>query len=244
MESLATFYDGHTLENKLLDQLVGAELVDSRGFFTKSKALLVSHDETSSTPTGALCFNHKRGGAVKIGPVVVDAVLRGQGIGKTLFEAADAYAKATGARKLFATTSHLNTPVNRLFEHYGYHVEATFPDQYKQGSEELVWGKFTEGHPVIETKKEVPSTVMQHIGQIAAVRIFSEINRDFITRVNSVYGTWHDDLGEDFIQGMIAGQERGLQSGLLFQQKGKVIYVAETNAGESAGMLIYAPKRG
>lgn len=106
MESLATFYDGHTPEHKLLDQLVNTEMADPRGFFTKSKALLVSYDEATGVPTGAICLNHKRGGAVKIGPVVVDAALRGQGIGKALFTAADAYAEAVGARKLFATTSH------------------------------------------------------------------------------------------------------------------------------------------
>lgn len=52
MESLASFYDGHTPENKLLDQLIDAELTDPRGFFTKSKALLVSYDEKNRYPNG------------------------------------------------------------------------------------------------------------------------------------------------------------------------------------------------
>ena len=47
-------------------------------FFFVKKALLVSYDEATSDPTGALCLNYKRGGAVKIGPVVVDAERRGQ----------------------------------------------------------------------------------------------------------------------------------------------------------------------
>lgn len=198
----------------------------------------------TDTPTGALCLNHKRGGAVKIGPVVVDAALRGKGIGKTLFEAANIYAETVGARKLFATTSHLNIPVNRLFERDGFNVEATFPDQYKQGSQELVWGKFTQGHPVERTESLKVSVVAPYAGKIALISTYTESARSYIYSVNDVYAEWHDDLGEDFIDGMIAGQQRGLQTGLSFQEKGKIISVAVTEGGEHAGMLTYTPKRG
>ena len=244
MGSLAAFYDGHTPENKPLDQLVNAEKTDSRGFFTKSKAILVSYDETTGNPTGALCLNHKRGGAVKIGPVVVDTALRGRGIGKTLFEAADIYAETIGARKLFATTSHLNAVVNRLFERYGFGVEATFPDQYKRGSQELIWGKFTPGHPSERQDSLEISVVAPYAGHIATISTYTEVDRGYIARVNEIYTEWHNDLGDDFIEGMTKGHERGLQTGLSFQEKGKIINVAITDSGEPAGMLTYTPKRG
>lgn len=245
MESLAAFYDGHTPDSKLLDQLVNAEMADPCGFFTKNKALLVSHSGDVNIPTGALCLNNKRGGAVKIGPVVVDSALRGQGIGKTLFESADAFANAVGARKLFATTSHLNTPVNRLFERNGFVVEATFPDQYKQGSEELIWGKFTDGHPNPNSNGQVALTVVsEHPDQVSTIDMYADADRDYISAVNDVYGAWHDDLGEDFIDGMVAGQERGLRTGLSFQAKGKAIFIGKTACGEPIGMLTFTPKRG
>ena len=246
MGSLATFYDGHTPENKLLDQLVDTELGDPRGYFTKSKMLIVSYDEATNTPTGALCLNNKRGGAVKIGPVVVDTELRGRGIGKTLFTAADVVAEAVGARKLFATTSHLNTPVNRLFERYGYTVEATFPDQYKQGSEELIWGKFTEGHPdqSAVNGNGRASVVAPPNGSVSAITPYTDADRGYVATVNSVYGNWHDDLGEDFIDGMVAGHVRGAESDLSFQEKGKVIFIGRAANGEPTGMLTFTPKRG
>lgn len=242
MKSLGAFYDGHDAENKLLDQLVNAEVADPRGFFTKSKALLVSHDEETGAPTGALCLNNKRGGAVKIGPVVVAPELRGRGIGKTLFQAADIFASTVGARKLYATTSHLNAPVNRLFEKYGFSVEATFPDQYKRGSQELIWGKFTDGHPnKVESERARAVSVVGHaVGPVATIAAYTEADRDYVAAVSKVYGTWHDDLGEDFVDGMIAGHERGLS----FQEKGKLILIGKTACGEPAGTLTFTPKRG
>lgn len=239
MVSLSAFYDGHTAESKLLDQLVGSEQADPNGFFTKKKALLVSYDESSGNPTGALCLNYKRGGAVKIGPVVVDGERRGQGIGKTLFAAADIFAGAVEARKLFATTSHLNTAVNRLFDSYGFAVEATFPDQYKRGSNELVWGKFTEGHPAL-ADQTVKSLVQEPVGPVVKIDSYTEADRRFVTYVNNTYNGWHDDLGEDFIDGMVAGQGRGLS----YQDKGKVILLGKTEDDKPVGMLTFTPKRG
>src|SRR5690348_7827524 len=60
MKTLANFYDGHTPENKLLDQLVGAEVADPCGFFTKSKALVVTTSPETGAPTGATTINFKR----------------------------------------------------------------------------------------------------------------------------------------------------------------------------------------
>lgn len=239
MQSLSAFYDGHTPDNKLLDQLVGAESSDAKGFFTKKKALLVSVDPESDTPTAAMCLNYKRGGAVKIGPVVVDGNLRGRGIGKTLFQAADIFAESVGARKLFATTSHLNTPVNSLFERYGYSVEATFPSQYKLGSNELIWGKFTSGHPKMDTTS-IGSLLLPSIGEVTQIETYNDDDRRFIAEVNRTFQGWHDDLGEDFIDGMVAGHDRGLS----FQEKGKVILLGKTALGAPAGVLTFTPKRG
>lgn len=239
MRSLATFYDGHSEDNKLLDQLVGTEEADPRGFFTTKKALLVSVDEESGMPTGALCLNYKRGGAVKIGPVVVDGNLRGRGIGKNLFVAADIFAETVEARKLYATTSHLNSPVNSLFERYGYNVEATFPDQYKSGSEELVWGKFTAGHPV-GNSAVVESLLLPSTDPVVRIDAYDDEDRRFVAGINHTFQGWHDDLGEDFIDGMVAGHERGLS----FQEKGKIILLGKTALGKSAGLLTFTPKRG
>lgn len=238
MKDLARFYDGHDEDNKLLDQLIGAEKGDKAGFFTKNKFMFVC--EVDGQPAGMLCLNYKRGGSAKIGPVIVNPDIRGQGVGSSLMRTVEEVAIASGIRKLYATTSHLNEHVNHLFKKAGFRVEAEFPDQYKRGSRELIWGKHLVKSKEDLGDMEIESTLKDGVstGFMKVDRITGEYI-DFIVKVNGIYQQWHDDLGSDFIQGMVAGAERGLN----FQQKGKVILIAIDEKGEQ-GMMTFTPKRG
>lgn len=237
MKDLAKFYDGHDENNRLLDQLVGAEKGDSRGFFTKNKFMFIC--EIDGEPAGMICLNYKRGGSAKIGPIIVNPEIRGRGVGSKLLQTAREVAIAGGVRKLYATTSHLNEHVNHLFTKAGYQVEARLPDQYKKNSTELIWGLHIQQPEVIgDIQVESVLSDSETVGEMEIGAITEEYLQ-FISKVNCVYQQWHDDLGSDFIQGMLAGQERGLS----FQEKGKVILIAKDQQGEK-GMLTFTPKRG
>lgn len=237
MKDLGKFYDGHDEDNKLLDQLVGAEKGDKAGFFTKNKFMFVC--EVDGQPAGMLCLNYKRGGSAKIGPVIVNPEVRGKGVGGSLMTTAEQVAVAGGVRKLYATTSHLNEHINYLFRRAGYKVEAEFPDQYKRGSRELIWGKLLEKPTELENIEVESALKNQETAGYMKVSAITGEYLDFIAKVNGVYQQWHDDLGSDFIQGMVAGAERGLN----FQNKGKVIFIATDEKGEQ-GMMTFTPKRG
>ncbi len=237
MNDLSRFYDGHDEDNKLIDQLVGAEKGDRSGFFTKEKFMFVY--EVGDHPAGMLCLNYKRGGAAKIGPVIVNSQVRGQGVGGNLMKTAEEVATVGAVRKLYATTSHLNGHVNHLFEKAGYKVEAEFPDQYKRGSRELIWGKHLANPQELDNIQVESALKSGETSGLMRVASITGESLDFIVRVNGVYQQWHDDLGSDFIAGMVAGAERGLN----FQQKGKVIFVAADDEGEK-GMMTFTPKRG
>jgi len=237
MRDLGRFYDGHDEDNRLLDQLVGAEKGDTKGFFTKNKFMFIC--EVDGQPTGMICVNYKRGGSAKIGPVIVNPDVRGQGVGSSLMQTAQEVAIAGGVRKLYATTSHLNEHVNHLFTKAGFTTEAELPNQYKKDSIELIWGKHLIEPAHLDTI-DVESALKpgETNGDLEITTITSE-SLQFIAQVNEVYQQWHDDLGSDFIEGMVAGAERGLS----FQHKGKVIFVAKDREGEQ-GMLTFTPKRG
>ncbi|MEI8067510.1 MAG: GNAT family N-acetyltransferase [Candidatus Shapirobacteria bacterium] len=236
MKDLSKFYDGHDENNKLLDQLIGAEKADKAGFFTKNKFMFVC--EVDNEPAGMICLNCKRGGSTKIGPVIVNSEVRGQGVGSSLINVAEEIATASDTRKLYATTSHLNGHINHLFEKAGYKIEAEFPDQYKKGSIELIWGKHLTN--LIEVNGKVQSVLNKNevIGDLK-IDIAHNEYLDFILKINEVYQQWHDDLGNDFVQGMIAGTERELS----FQNKGKIIFIAKDEDG-GKGMMTFTPKRG
>lgn len=195
--------------------------------------------EVDGKPAGMLCLNYKRGGSAKIGPVIVNPEVRGQGVGSSLMRTAEEVVIAGSIRKLYATTSHLNGHVNHLFTKAGFKVEAQFPDQYKRDSVELICGKHLVEPTELESM-EVESVLKsgEKQGELEITTITGE-SLEFIARVIGVYQQWHDDLGSDFIEGMVAGAERGLS----FQHKGKVILIAKDNQGEQ-GMLTFTPKRG
>lgn len=239
MKDLGLFYDGHTEDNKLLDQLVGTEGGDQTGFFTKNKWMFVY--EHNGEPAGMLCLNNKRGGSAKIGPVIVNPEVRGLGLGTALLKTAEEAAIAGGTRKLYATTSHLNSHMNHLFTRAGYNIEATFPDQYKRGSNELIWGKhLITPNEVIHTQlRSLLLGETENARRHVKVEPYTEADYEFVQKMNALFQQWHDDLGSDFIEGMIAGHRRGLD----FQKKGKVVLIAKRN-GEPEGMLTFSPKRG
>lgn len=237
MVDLGKFYDGHDQKNKLLDQLVGTEKADQKGFFTKNKFMFIC--EVDNKPAGMICLNYKRGGSTKIGPVIVNPEIRGEGVGSSLLKTAEEIAITSESRKLYATTSHLNHPINHLFTKMGYEIEAKFPDQYKKGSEELIWGKHLVAPPICQQNQIESVLVSDREGQDREICIIDEKHFNFICKVNYVYQQWHDDLNDDFVQGMIAGAKRGLS----FQNKGKTILISESKDGPQ-GMITFTPKRG
>lgn len=237
MIELGKFYDGHNEDNKLLDQLVGTEKADKTGFFTKNKFMFIC--EVDDQPAGMICLNYKRGGSIKIGPVIVNPEIRGQGIGASLLKTAKEVAITSGHRKLYATTSHLNEPINHLFVKMGYKIEAQFPDQYKKGSVELIWGKHLKEFSILSDQNIESILFEEDSPESIEIDKFTGKSIGFIDKTISIYQQWHDDLGSDFIEGMIAGVGRGLD----FQNKGKTIILARKE-NEIKGMVTFIPKRG
>ncbi len=240
--ALSTFYDGHTEDNKLIDQLVDKHEKDPYGFFTTAKEIYVCENEEAQI-AGFFCLNYKRGNSVKVGPIIVAPETRGRGVGKYMFTVIEQICIEKRVRKIYATTSHLNHAVNSLFKANWYTPEAQYPDQYKVGSSEIVWGKILI-HDSGLVQPEISSMLGSQPG--AYVREFNpDTDKVFLERVVGQLGTLHDDLGSDFIEATIAGYMRGKEF-LGFQSKTKDIRIAFTDHSESvfAGLGIFSPKRG
>jgi len=243
MKDLAKFYDWHTDDNKLLDQLVGTHEKDENWYFTKNKLMLMIEDE--GQPVWMVCVNIKRWWSVKIGPVVVDPNIRWKWIWKKLFSTIDNIANDFQIRKLYATTSHLNERVNNIFEKFGYIIEAKFPDQYKQWSEEYIWGKI-KNDKVIKDVDNIEHSANKDIESIWDISINESLSDDDIDYLKDsliAYLQRHNDLWDDFMEMMIKGFERG-QINLNYQNKGKKILVAKDSEGNYLWTLTFSPKRG
>ena len=239
LSELSQFYDGHE-GGKFIEQLVGRENEDELGYFTIAKEIYVLREE--ERPVGAICLNYKRGEAVKVGPFVVSPIERGKGLGIQLLQFAEKRAREKGKRKIYATTSHLNIPVNRIFQKCGFLIEAKFPDQYKVGSTELIWGKFLQKreHIPADLKEDQALTITERGSEKVQIVDYSDDYYELLKElILDKLSQWHNDIDEDFVRKMILGHFRGTD----FEKKGKVILLAISEEGLH-GCSVVVPKRG
>lgn len=242
MKDLANFYDGHTENNKLIDQLVGAEKTDKIGYFTKSKLILMLEDWW--VPLWMFCLNFKRWWSVKIWPVVVAPEARWKWIWKLLFSTIDKIGNDFDIRKLYATTSHLNERINKIFPKYWFIVEATYPNQYKKWSNELIRWKMKDKKED-KNKSKITKSVHSEIIPQWKMHITNELvekDIEYINNVLEIYNQWHNDLWEDFLNMMIKWYKRWKED-LWFQNKSKEILIAKDDKWNHLWLIVFSPKR-
>lgn len=153
---------------------------------------------------------------------------------------AEQRAREKGRRKIYATTSHLNEPVNRVFSKCGFQIEAQFPDQYRRGSIELIWGKLLSGVGVGHNRTTEVSTLLEDDpANLGIVRYspqhYSGLRELMLTKLPG----WHDEINDEFVLRTIIGHLQGVD----FERKGKVILLAADD-GEVYGCSVIVPKRG
>lgn len=242
MKDLANFYDGHTEDNKLIDQLVWTHKSDENWFFTKNKIMLMLEENSESL--WMVCLNIKRWWSVKIWPVVIAQNARWKWLWKLLFSAVDQIAKDFNIRKLYAKTSHLNERVNKIFEKSGYNIEAIFPDQYKKWSNEYIWWKM-DSIPSVDWVENIEWSVNDSIkvnGEIYIQDHLEEQDIDYLREELAIYRQWHDDLWDDFLEMLLKWFERWKLK-LHYQDKGKKILIAKDSENNYVWTLTFSPKR-
>jgi ribosomal protein S18 acetylase RimI-like enzyme len=245
MKDLSKFYDGHDDNARLLDQLIDCGSIDKNGYFTKNKELIIC--DYNNQLAGMVCINNKRGGASKLGPIIVNPDLRSIGIGKLLHEASVDSAQLNNARKIYMTTSSLNEIVTGLLKKYKFIIEAQFPDQYKKGSNENIWGLPLVPY-LIDSNQNIRSVLTdskeEENNADYNISLYTEADKQYLKSISGIYQQWHDDLGDDFLEMMISGQKRVRLDGLSFQNKSKLILMAKNKKQENVGALTFTPKRG
>ena len=236
LSELGRFYDGHEA-GRFIDQLVNKEQEDEFGYFTTAKEVYVVSE--GGQELESIVLNYKRGGSVKVGPFVVDPDARGKGLGTYLLQFAEERAREKGRRKIYATTSHLNEPVNKVFTKCGFKVEAQFPDQYKKGSVELIWGKVLLQPEATVEFTEITTTIESNVAEFRVQPYTPVFYTGFRELILNKLPMWHDEINDEFVLRTIIGHLQGVD----FEKKGKVILVANSG-NEVLGCSIVVPKRG
>ena len=163
---------------------------------------------------------------------------RSKGVGSFLIENSIKRGKETGARKIYATTSSLNIPAFYLFKSAGFIIEATLPNQYRNGTEEYIWGLFLD---IPQDTINPRNSLMDNFGQERhTIRKYLDLtDRAYLEEAVNTIREWHADLDNTFIEGIVKATSRNLD----YETKGKEIFVSEVN-GKHSGIAVTTPKRG
>ena len=212
---------------------------DKYGFFTKRKEVWVLKDREKGV-VGYQGVSMKRGGSVKINPVIIKEEFRGQGMGTYMQAKIQEIYAVAGFRKVYATFS-FNAPA--MFQIFimdlGWDVEAILRDQYKVGSHDFVGGRIFKPaqKPVLSFRygKE-SSRKIEVTSNISSVDC-SQYERFIVSRMQPHY----DEIDVSFARSIVDATERFSARG--FEVKGKKVFVA-LDGTEVVGTLVTTPKRG
>lgn len=110
---------------------------DQMGFFSfEQKMFIIIVDDN---PAGMIHIVGKRQGTYKISPIIVVPQYRRKlGLGRTLLEFAEDYAKNNGARQMYCTISDQNKLVLQFFIRNGYTIAGQSDSHYKSDITEMM----------------------------------------------------------------------------------------------------------
>jgi GNAT superfamily N-acetyltransferase len=209
---------------------------DPYGYFTKTKTIWAGEDDGEAV--GYIVGTEKRGGSVKISPILIKESYRQQGYGTELWNRVEAHYTEKGHRKLYTHAPLYRDELYKWFSDLGAHLEAILREQYDSGQEEFIMGKMLDNPlpgtlPVQNGFKE--TDIDFEISELAP-----EHEPGFRSLILEEMSRWYGEIDDEFVTGIIDAQER-IDEG--YRKKGKVVYVVATDDGV-CGCCVATPKRG
>jgi putative acetyltransferase len=104
----------------------GSFRVDATALADPSVRFLVARRDGQAVGCGALLLASERAGEIK--RMIVDAAVRGQGVGRAILEELEAIAKQEGVRVIRLETGPPNLDALSLYRRYGYRERGPFGD--------------------------------------------------------------------------------------------------------------------
>jgi GNAT superfamily N-acetyltransferase len=208
---------------------------DPFDFFTKKKVIWSL--ERHGSLVGFTVATEKRGGSVKLGPVIVEPEFQRKRYGTFLWHELESYYSRRGIRKLFATWPSFRWDFTQFAMNLGWTVEAKLREQYRENQDEYVGSRL-----LIRSR---PSTIEEErwSGQSRCYIVRHYRDSDYLSLQKlmlEVMCESYDEIDSHFVASVVDADKRFNGS---FELKGKKILLVETD-GELASCSICSPKRG
>ncbi|WP_049935133.1 GNAT family N-acetyltransferase [Haloplanus natans] len=209
---------------------------DPYGYFTKTKTIWVGED--GGETVGYIVGTEKRGGCVKISPILVKEPCRQQGYGTALWNKAESHYRDEGHRKLYTHAPLYRDELYKWFSDLGAHLEAILREQYDTGQDEFIMGKMLDNPE--QGNIPVENGFMTTDIDFEVSELIPDYESGFRSLILGEMTRWYGEIDDEFVTGIIDAQER-IDEG--YRKKGKVVYIVATDE-EICGCCVATPKRG
>jgi GNAT superfamily N-acetyltransferase len=226
------------IEDSFADNIVRAHRKerDPYGYFTKTKTIWAGED--GGDTVGYIVGTEKRGGSIKISPILIKESYRQQGYGSGLWKRAESQYRNEGHRKLYTHAPLYRDELYKWFSDLGAHLEAILREQYDSGQDEFIMGKMLNNPTPRSLPVENGFTATDVDFEIS--ELVPDYEADFRNLILDEMNRWYGEIDGEFVTGIIDAQKR-IDEG--FKKKGKRVYVAITD-DEVRGCCVATPKRG
>lgn len=209
---------------------------DPLGYFTKTKTIWAG--EVRGEAVGYIVGTEKRGGSVKISPILVKEPHRRRGHGTQLWQRAEEHYRSEGHRKLYTHAPLYRVELLKWFSELGANIEAILSEQYDAGQDEFIMGKMLKNQPQLKLPSDSEFSAVETEFEIAELR--PTYHDGFRELIQNEMTQWYDEIDDSFVDGIIRAQER-MDEG--YRKKGKVVYIVIAN-DTVHGCSVATPKRG
>lgn len=234
--SLEPYYGGdhHAHARRIFEaHITGGQ--DKVGFFSFEQKMFII--EVDGVSAGMMHLVGKRQSTYKISPLIVSEDYQGKfGLGSTLLEYAENYAKSQSARQIYCTVADKNISAMQFFTRKGFIKAGSSDSHYKSGVTETMLYK-----PMYEIST-ITSLDSIHVSVVPLDEtnngIKNQVKRLLIEKLSLNF----DGIDENWVSALFAGYGRRHSCDINF--KYKLIYVALNSSGTVIGVAAATPKKG
>lgn len=234
--ALLAYYGGdHRAHAKRIFDAHIAGGIDHLGFFSFEQRMFIA--EMDGKHAGMIHLVGKRQSTYKISPLIVAPEFQGQfGLGNTLLEYAENYARRHQARQLYCTVAEQNVVALQFFIRKGFIRAGSSDSHYKSGITETMLYKplygankllsFDQLHVSVLPLDETDSAVKEQVGRL----LLGQLQSSF------------EGITDDWVYALFDGYRR--RDTLNINAKYKLIYIATDSTGRVTGVAGATPKKG
>jgi len=211
---------------------------DPFGYFTVRKTVLALDGPRALM--GFVVAAEKRGGSVKFGPTIIDPKHQRGGLAGRLWELVEDIYRDKGKRKVYGTWPAWRVDVLKFASRMEWEIEALLREQYRPGQDEFVAGKFLlPSSPPLTTVQTWEGEGKTRDASFRLLKASDEA--EFSDLMLSEMSKFYSEIDRHFVESILEATHRFSHG---YDEKGKVVFIAESIRGGIIGCAIATPKRG